>query len=310
MRLIGGVVTAILYSAIVFLAVVLLAAVQLRSSGGAAFDTWSVNYEPNEEAYQERTLETEVRLNTNQDDRARNMEQLLFAKSCLQLFDENGIPKAKLIDASKARLEIEEAIKAKVPIDRLSEGAQCLDRGFINLKYYDQPLGERKDKEYSDEKDELKRLLDSDRKEHDELIKGHQDFIAFKKMAEDWYRKPFFYTPYDLLVLLLVMMMGAIGGMVRLLRDYGSSEHPNPSCKDYLVIPLIGAVVAIGGFVLAKTGLMVLSSTKEETSMSPYMISLVGIISGLLAKEVIERIAKSGRSILEPVDDPSNAAPK
>lgn len=83
-----------------------------------------------------------------------------------------------------------------------------------------------------------------------------------------------------------------------MLRDYGSPLHPNPSAADYLFIPLIGSVVAIGGYVLAKTGLVVLSSAKGDTLLSPYMISLVGIISGLLAKEVVETISTRGRKIL------------
>jgi hypothetical protein len=94
------------------------------------------------------------------------------------------------------------------------------------------------------------------------------------------------------------MTMGAFGGVLRVLRDYGSPLHPNPSAADYLFIPLIGSVVAIGGYVLAKTGLVVLSSAKGDTLLSPYMISLVGIISGLLAKEVVETISTRGRKIL------------
>jgi hypothetical protein len=65
-----------------------------------------------------------------------------------------------------------------------------------------------------------------------------------------------------------------------------------------LLIPLIGAVVSIGGYVLAKTGLLLLSSARGESSLSPFMISLVGIISGLLAKEVIDTISARGRTIL------------
>ena len=61
---------------------------------------------------------------------------------------------------------------------------------------------------------------------------------------------------------------------------------------------LIGAVVAIGGYVLAKAGLLLLSSTQGESSLSPFMISLVGIVSGLLAKEVIDSIAARGRGII------------
>jgi hypothetical protein len=63
-------------------------------------------------------------------------------------------------------------------------------------------------------------------------------------------------------------------------------------------IPLIGLVVAIGGYILAKTGLLLLSSTREQVSLSPFMIGLVGIVSGLTVKEVIDALTRAGASIV------------
>ena len=110
-------------------------------------------------------------------------------------------------------------------------------------------------------------------------------------------------APYDLLISLLVMFMGALGGMIRLLRDHGAADHPSPNPSEYFFIPLIGAVVAIGGYVLAKTGLLLLSSARGESSPSPFMISMVGIVSGLLAKEVIDTISARGHKMLSEQDD-------
>ena len=257
MRIMGIALTVLLYSTIVFLAVILLAAVQLRSSGGAAFDTWRLNYDANrlvadnqKEAL--KKIQKEVR---------ENMEQLIYVRNCFYLFDANGIAQAKFIN-SETKQEVKKAIKDRVPVEKLSGDVHCLARGFNELKY-DEAYYAMLDKDYSLEKEELTKSLASNKEEYEELKKGHQDFIAFRSMASVWYEKPFFEITYDLLVLLLVMMMGAIGGVVRLLRDYGSSLHPDPSSKDYLFIPLIGTVVAIGGYVLAKTGLLLLSTKKR-----------------------------------------------
>jgi hypothetical protein len=92
--------------------------------------------------------------------------------------------------------------------------------------------------------------------------------------------------------------MGALGGIVRLVRSYLAPGIDDPRLRDYIFIPVIGMVVAIGGYVLAKTGLLLLSSAKEETALSPFMVGLVGIISGLLAKEVIDRITDVGVPML------------
>lgn len=67
---------------------------------------------------------------------------------------------------------------------------------------------------------------------------------------------------------------------MRILRDYGDPTRKDPSPRDYFFIPLIGAVIAIGGYILAKTGLLLLSSTSGETSLSPFMIGLVGMYRG------------------------------
>lgn len=93
--------------------------------------------------------------------------------------------------------------------------------------------------------------------------------------------------------------MGALGGIIRILRDYGDPARKDPSLRDSFVIPLIGAVAAIGGYVLAKTGLLLLSSTKGEISLSPFLIGLVGMVSGILAKEGVDKIAEYGREILK-----------
>ena len=157
-------------------------------------------------------------------------------------------------------------------------------------------------KESADEIADLTKSLKSNNEQSENLKKVNQDFPAFWEMEKFSYQKPFVVAPYDLLVLLLVMFMGALGGMVRLLRDYGAAEHPNPTEGEYLLIPLIGAVVAIGGYVLAKCGLLLLSSAGSESSLSPFMISLVGIVSGLLAKEVINTISARGHKMLSGED--------
>jgi len=293
MRVAGIVLTVVLYSVVVLLAVVLLAAVQLRSSGGALFDTWKLNYDANKVVGDEQKRA----LRALQDHFKQNMDYLNWAKLCLRLYDQAGLLQTKRIDPETLQ-DIKKARHDRTPLANLSGDVKCAVQGFTSLKY-DETYYEMLTKDDSLEIEDLKKSLASNGEQYADLIKGHQDFIAFRSMASTWYLRPFFDSPYDLLVLLLVMMMGAIGGVVRLLRDYGSSLHTDPSPRDYVFVPLIGMVVAIGGYVLAKTGLLLLSSTKEETSLSPYMISLVGIISGLLAREVIEAIAASGRGIIK-----------
>jgi hypothetical protein len=284
--------TVVLYFLIVVFGVALLAGAQLRSSGGATFDTWRLNYEAN------RVLNNDLlaKIKTAGEKAKDTANAVMVNQTCLRFFDQNGLPKLNLLDTQTAN-EIAESRKQHIAAEKLSGDVFCVVKGYSQLQN-DVSFFKNEDKENAAEIDELKKTLTVNSEQYADLIKERQDFLAFTEMENIWYQRPFVITPYDLLVLLLVMFMGALGGMVRLLRDYGAADHPNPTAGEYLLIPLIGAVVSIGGYVLAKTGLLLLSSARGESSLSPFMISLVGIISGLLAKEVIDTISARGRTIL------------
>lgn len=298
MRTLGIAGTVILYLSILSLAVVFLASVQRRSAAGTAYDTWKLNYRMN--MNKGKVIKEELK--SAKQKQAKDKAWALDTTYCLQqVFDTNGnvqtsrVSQKTMEEAAKAKQE--ETSESRPGGTNLGVPLYCLVSGYPLLKYF-----EAQDKMTLEEDSlvikAIEKQVDSNEKQHAELIKGHQDFVAFSTMPDVFYEPPFLPISYDLLVLLLVIMMGAIGGMVRVLRDYGASGHPNPSYADYLLMPPIGAVVAVGGYVLAKTGLLLLSSEKGETSLSPYMVSLVGIISGLLANEVVSTIAASGRKMM------------
>jgi hypothetical protein len=286
------------YSVIVVIAVLLLAAVQFRSVGGSGYATWRLTYKAN------RFL-----AHTQADDLAKqrksymdSADALAFTELCLGLYDAAGkhdpnIDPQVLEDVKAAR-------QARIPYDKLDGLVRCVSRGFPSLKY-DRSFFEVQKENAKKDLDDVVKAINANNEQLAELIKGQRDFLALKELEDrgTWYTKLIVVVPYSLLVLLLVMLMGALGGMVRLLRDYGDANRPNPTPSDYFVIPLIGLVVAIGGYVVSKTGLMLLSSTREDASLSPFMVALLGIVSGLLAKEVIDALARAGAKMV------ANAAP-
>src|SRR5262249_3427223 len=183
----------------------------------------------------------------------KNLDDLNFTNLCLKLYDGNGrlnktANLADVAEANRARADRKNS-------DDFQGDVRCLVRGFTILQY-DKHYEEAKRDDFARELEELQKAITSNTDQYTELIKNHQDFLAFKELekSEEWYFRLIAVTPYDLMVVLLVMFMGALGGMVRLLRDYGDATRPSPSARDYLVIPLIGLVVAIGGYILAKTG--------------------------------------------------------
>jgi hypothetical protein len=287
-----------LYAGIVFFAVVLLALVQLRSKGGEAFDTWKLSYDA--------VTEQENLLKSTRDKQEEDQNALLSYKDCLLRFYNNksgDLLQNAHID-QQTKQEAAKAIREHT-VYQLQGDPYCVARGFSGLQL-DRDYREQQVRLDSGRIDNLQKSLAA----LHEQTKGHEDFVALAILeGKHWYYKPFIDSPYDLVVLVLVMTMGAIGGIMRIFRDYFRPHHPNPDLKDYALIPSIGAVVAIGGYVLAKTGLLLLSSSSGETPLSPYMVSFVGILSGLLAKEVIEAIAAAGRKVLQRSAEPPSGAP-
>jgi len=287
------------YFSIVFFSVVLLAAAQLRLSAGAAFDIWRLNYEANRHINESLLKDVKAALEKLRDDSSGEANN----SNCVLLYDD-GVLKLKALDDA-AKMEVVEARKKHTKLEDLYGNVWCAVKGYLYSKsdatYYTNAAASDKT-----QISELKESLASNNRQMEDLIKGHQDFVAFEEMRKTWYQTPFVVLPYDLIVLLLVMLMGALGGVIRLLRDFGMKDRENPAEAEYVFIPLIGSVVAVGGYVLAKTGLLLLSSAGNESSLSPFMVSLVGIVSGLLAREVIDTLATRGRELLKKKDNPGD----
>jgi hypothetical protein len=63
-------------------------------------------------------------------------------------------------------------------------------------------------------------LINGDAAKYDDLqSRESDDYAAINELQKSWW--PAAEVPYDLLILLLAMFMGALGGIMRVLRDYG-----------------------------------------------------------------------------------------
>jgi hypothetical protein len=288
------------YTAVVIVAVLLLAGVQVRAPAGTAYDMWRLKVEANEELRTRLTDKEEELRRTSTD----NLDKLDGANLCLTFYKSDGSYREGIDEGLLA--EAKEARAKHADYANFKDELYCLVRGYMGL-LYDRSFYEKMKDAHAAAATALKEDWSRNAEELSNLLKERSEFLAYKQMERRWHTNISVALPYDLMVLLLVMFMGALGGMVRLLRDYGDPARDNPGDAVYFFIPLIGLVVAIGGYILAKTGLLLLSSAKEETSLSPFMIGLVGIISGLLAKDVIDALARAGKNIVqegpEPPDD-------
>lgn len=106
--------------------------------------------------------------------------------------------------------------------------------------------------------------------------------------------------PTQLLTLLLTMAMGALGSMLYITTDYFRSEFER-TFSWYVFRPVLGMVTAIAVFVLFKGGQLTISDAGASQALSeglnPFFISFLGIISGLLSEQAIQRIRSAGTSV-------------
>jgi hypothetical protein len=116
-----------------------------------------------------------------------------------------------------------------------------------------------------------------------------------------WFIPDFSKMPPDTLTLILVLAMGSLGGTIQLSRKHLASLDADDGQKIqpsyYLFRPFLGAITALSVFILAKAGVLVASVPSpggEPVNLSPFFISFLGIVSGLLAEQAIETIERVG----------------
>ena len=108
------------------------------------------------------------------------------------------------------------------------------------------------------------------------------------------------HLPVQMLTMVLVIAMGGLGSAIDLLRRF-LDKSIAPRLDFYVFMPLLGAITGLAVFVLFKSGIVLMiepNIATADTILNPYFIAILGLISGLLAKEAIDMILKVGRRFL------------
>lgn len=109
--------------------------------------------------------------------------------------------------------------------------------------------------------------------------------------------------PSEMLTLIVVVAMGALGGTIHLTQLYfrqrdGRPENDADKGLWYFIFrPMLGCITALSVFILAKAGVLVVSTPglgEPGGTLSPYFVAFLGIISGLLAESALRTIQEAG----------------
>ena len=121
------------------------------------------------------------------------------------------------------------------------------------------------------------------------------EFVYFKKLLFGWPHL-FAIMPASLLTLIMALSMGALGSVIYLTKSYFSTEEKNPFSW-YFFRPFLGMITALAIFVLAKAGVLVVAGSSGQNNisseLSPFFISFLAIISGLLSEQATDRIKQA-----------------
>lgn len=127
------------------------------------------------------------------------------------------------------------------------------------------------------------------------------DYMGGKEAL--WFIPSFTSMPSDTLKLILVLSMGALGGTISLTRSYLAQKKSLAEDRIggayYTFRPFLGAITALSIFILAKAGVLIISTPDQGAGgaeLSPYFLSFIGIISGMLADSALDTIQRTGNN--------------
>jgi hypothetical protein len=105
--------------------------------------------------------------------------------------------------------------------------------------------------------------------------------------------------PQPILKINLILSMGILGSLIFVTIEFIKEPKDvlQHSLVMYLFRPFLGVIVALAMYVMVKSGQTQLIGD-SESNLSPFFISFLGIISGLLAEQAYKRIKYTGGQVL------------
>lgn len=116
-------------------------------------------------------------------------------------------------------------------------------------------------------------------------------------VVTEWARLPF-----ELLEMLLLVCMGALGGVIGVTRCFVDRSTPNPTARDLCYRPVAGAVIALGIYVLFRATQLFFGGGSQDNaitaSTSVFLLGALGLASGFCAREAVSQIERVATRLL------------
>jgi hypothetical protein len=121
----------------------------------------------------------------------------------------------------------------------------------------------------------------------------------------DWVRA-WARSPFEIMVMFLLVCMGALGGVINVTRCFVEKSLDNPPIPDLIYKPAMGAVVALGIYILFRASQLFIagqSQTGGVASTSIFLVAGLGLASGVCASDAIGQIEALAKRMLRRSSD-------
>jgi hypothetical protein len=112
----------------------------------------------------------------------------------------------------------------------------------------------------------------------------------------------FLKEPQQILVLQLTIVMGMLGSVITMTWSFIKRDS-GFTFRRFLILPFVGAMSAFIIFVFIKAGQLTLTAGNASEPLNPFVLSFVGIISGLLSERAYSRMAEVGGNFFKVDED-------
>lgn len=106
----------------------------------------------------------------------------------------------------------------------------------------------------------------------------------------------FITMPKQILVFIVTIAMGALGALMTVTWLFLRKEIRSP--RMIFLLPLVGSMSAFVIFVVVKAGQITITAGTGDEPLSPFFLSFVGIVSGLLSERAYTRVSEIGSRFL------------
>ena len=108
--------------------------------------------------------------------------------------------------------------------------------------------------------------------------------------------------PLELLEMLLLIFMGALGAVIAVTRCFVDAATPNPAARDLCYRPAAGAVIALGIYILYRAAQLFFGGGGQDAttvSTSVFVLAALGLASGFCAKDAVAQIERVATRLLQ-----------